>query len=81
MARTGKGRRVTMASCTHTHGGTLCFECFRAGMERTRARRLAWAQRSLPFEDAKADRSLSNQDLNHRRRMLAYLENATRRQA
>ena len=30
----------------------ICFECFRAGAERTRARREAWAQRSLPFEVA-----------------------------
>ena len=28
----------------------ICFQCFRAGVERTRARREAWAQRSLPFE-------------------------------
>ena len=41
-----------MSRCTHTHGRTLCFECFRAGMERTRARREAWAQRSLPFDEA-----------------------------
>ena len=33
----------------------VCFECFRAGVERTRARREAWAQRSLPFEAAAAD--------------------------
>ena len=70
-----------MASCTHTHGTTLCFECFRAGMERTRARRLAWAQRALPFEEAAAERRLSKEDLDHRRRMLAYLESAARRQA
>lgn len=81
MARARKGRSLTMASCTHTHGATLCFECFRAGMERTRARRLAWAQRSLPFEDLKADRVLSEEDRNHRRRMLAYLESAARRHA
>ncbi len=30
----------------------ICFRCFRAGVERTRARREAWAQRSLPFEAA-----------------------------
>ena len=72
-----------MASCTHTHGATLCFECFRAGMERTRARRLAWAQRSLPFETEQpaADQRLSSQALAHRRRMLAYLETAARRRA
>jgi hypothetical protein len=39
-------------SSPHTHGRTLCFTCFRAGIERTRARREAWAQRSLPFDDA-----------------------------
>ena len=82
MGRARKGRNVIMSSCTHTHGATLCFECFRAGMERTRARRLAWAQRSLPFEgNGKADRGLSEQDLVHRRRMLAYLESAARRHA
>ena len=32
---THDGGRVTMSRCTHTHGGTLCFECFRTGMERT----------------------------------------------
>lgn len=74
-----EGRSSTMASCTHTHGATLCFECFRAGMERTRARRLAWAQRALPFEDTKPTRGLSEEDLNHRRRMLAYLERAAQR--
>ena len=70
-----------MANCTHTHGGTLCFECFRAGMERTRARRLAWAQRALPFEAEEPSRPLSDQALSHRRRMLAYLEDASRRHA
>ena len=29
----------------------VCFQCFKAGMERVRARREAWAQRSLPFEE------------------------------
>lgn len=83
MAHRKKGRSQTMTACTHTHGATLCFECFRAGMERTRARRLAWAQRSLPFEAAgqKAGRDLTEQDLAHRRRMLAYLESAARRHA
>lgn len=70
-----------MAECTHTHGGTLCFECFRAGMERTRARREAYAQRTLPFEEGRADRPLSQQALAHRRRMLAYLESMGRRGA
>jgi hypothetical protein len=82
MARAQKGRSHAMATCTHAHGATLCFECFRAGMERTRARRLAWAQRSLPFEAGSGGtRELSEQDLAHRRRMLAYLESAARRGA
>jgi hypothetical protein len=69
-----------MASCTHTHGATLCFECFKAGMERTRARQEAWAQRALPFEapDTEANRPMSEQAKAHRRRMLAYLEQAAR---
>ena len=45
--------RSKVSSCTHPHGPTLCFECFRAGMERTRARREAYAQRALPFESPK----------------------------
>lgn len=70
-----------MADCTHTHGPTLCFECFRAGLERTRARREAYAQRALPFEEAArmAGKPLSDQALAHRRRMLAYLESVARR--
>lgn len=71
-----------MSTCTHTHGATLCFECFKAGMERTRARRLAYAQRSLPFEDRTADdEPLSAEAIAHRRRMLAYLEHAKERGA
>lgn len=64
-----------MPRCTHTHGRTLCFECFRTGMERTRARREAWAQRALPFEAASAaqSRPLSAQAIAHRRQMLEYL--------
>jgi hypothetical protein len=52
-------------------------------MERTRARRLAWAQRSLPFEaaDRADDKPLTQQAVAHRRRMLAYLETAARRRA
>ncbi|CAN5469716.1 hypothetical protein BH23ACI1_BH23ACI1_02570 [soil metagenome] len=70
-----------MADCTHTQGPTLCFECFKRGMERTRARRQAYAQRALPFEDAARalGRPLSAQALAHRRQMLAYLERAARR--
>lgn len=70
-----------MASCTHTHGRTLCFECFRSGVERTRARQEAYAQRALPFESAQQpqERPLSQQAIAHRRRMLAYLETVARR--
>jgi len=68
-----------MANCTHTHGRTLCFECFRAGMERTRARREAYAQRTLPFEGAEpGDRVLTEQAIAHRRQMLDYLERIAR---
>jgi hypothetical protein len=72
-----------MADCNHTHGATLCFECFKAGMERTRARREAYAQRMLPFEEAAraTNRPLDEQALAHRRRMLAYLESQARRRA
>ena len=70
-----------MASCTHTHGRTVCFECFRAGMERTRARREAYAQRSLPFDAASNDRQLSPQEIAHRQRMLEYLASVGRRRA
>lgn len=64
----------------HVHGRTLCFECFRAGMERTRARREAWAQRGLPFE-APSPKPLSEQAVMHRRRMLDYLASVARKRA
>jgi hypothetical protein len=72
-----------MSRCTHTHGRTLCFECFRAGMERTRARREAWAQKALPFEaeDRTEDRPLTQQAITNRRRMLEYLAQTDRRRA
>jgi hypothetical protein len=72
-----------MSRCTHTHGGTLCFECFRIGMERTRARREAWAQRALPFEpDGGASiPRLTEQAVAHRRQMLEYLASTARRRA
>ena len=64
-----------MASCTHGNGRALCFECFRAGMERTRARRAAWTQRELPLEPPTASRKrpLSQQELAHRRHLLEHL--------
>ena len=72
----------TTKIASHTHGRTLCFECFRAGMERTRARREAWAQRSLPFDDGgRAAKPLSKQAIAHRQRMLNYLATSARRGA
>ena len=72
-----------MRTCTHVSGRTLCFECFRAGVERTRARREAYAQRALPFESGARppDRPLSDQAVAHRRRMLEYLAAQARRMA
>jgi len=78
-----------MSRCTHTssgsenhaHGRTLCFECFRAGMERTRARRESWAQRALPFEESSAPKPLSKRALAHRQRMLEYLASTARKHA
>jgi hypothetical protein len=72
---------MATARCTHTHGRTLCFECFKAGMERTRARREAWAQRSLPFEGSRPVRTLTAQAVAHRRQMLEYLATTGRRRA
>lgn len=55
----------------------ICFRCFKAGVERTRRRREAWAQRALPFETVEP--SLTHRELAHRRQMLAHLEAAARR--
>jgi hypothetical protein len=55
----------------------ICFQCFRAGVERTRARQEAWAQRSLPFEASAP--GLSPREIAHRRQMLAHLANGPRR--
>ena len=49
----------------------ICFQCFKAGMDRARARREAWAQRSLPFDAAPA--RLSPRAIAHRRQMLDHL--------
>ncbi|HXG54514.1 MAG TPA: hypothetical protein VNJ03_03975 [Vicinamibacterales bacterium] len=67
-----------MASCTHGNGKALCFECFKAGLERTRARRAAWTQRDLPFERSEPIRKLSEQEVAHRRRMLEHLVESVR---
>ena len=74
-----RGRRRTAPRCEHGHGHRLCFECFRAGSERTKARQDAWAQRALPFEEKERGGTLTAQDVAHRKRMLAYLERAARR--
>ena len=78
----GKGT-TRHAGEARTHGGrTLCFECFRAGSERTKARQEAWAQKALPFEEEPpSTRRLSQTEIAHRRRMLAYLEATARRRA
>lgn len=70
-----------MTSCTHGNGRALCFECFRAGMERTRARQAAWTQKDLPFERVEPKRKLSEQELAHRRQMLDHLVEAARKGA
>ena len=54
----------------------ICFQCFRAGVERTRARREAWAQRSLPFDTPATE--LSVREVAHRRRMLEHLARSRR---
>jgi hypothetical protein len=70
-----------MATCTHGNGRALCFECFKAGMESTRARRAAWTQRELPFERVEPRRKLSDHEMAHRRRMLEHLVEAAKRGA
>ena len=49
----------------------ICFQCFKAGLDRARARREAWAQRSLPFDSPPA--TLSPRAIAHRRQMLDHL--------
>jgi len=49
----------------------VCFECFRSGVERARARREAWAQRELPFDAAPA--RLTPRAIAHRQQMLEHL--------
>jgi hypothetical protein len=53
------------------NGQAICFRWFRGGMERARARRQAWAQRSLPFE-AQPPR-LTPRAIAHRQQMLDHL--------
>ncbi len=49
----------------------VCFQCFKAGMERVRARREAWAQQALPFDNAR--KPLTRRAAAHREQMLAHL--------
>jgi len=58
----------------------ICFQCFKEGAERTRARREAYAQRSLPFDQPLADQpaALSSREIAHRQQMLAHLAQAAR---
>jgi hypothetical protein len=53
------------------HGRAICFQCFRAGVERARARRQAWAQRELPFDGVPP--RLTAREIAHRRQMLDHL--------
>ena len=55
----------------------VCFQCFKAGMDNVRARRDAWAQRSLPFEEAPGP--LTPRAVAHRQQMLAHLALLARR--
>lgn len=55
----------------------VCFQCFKAGIERVRARREAWAQRSLPFEEAPS--ALTPRAVAHREQMLAHLARLAQR--
>ena len=55
----------------------VCFQCFKAGMEKVRARREAWAQRSLPFDEV--PRSMTRRAVAHREQMLAHLARLAQR--
>ena len=54
----------------------VCFQCFKAGMERVQARRQAWAQRALPFEEPA--QPLTARAVAHREQMLAHLARLAR---
>jgi hypothetical protein len=57
----------------------VCFECFKAVMDKVRAKREAWAQRSLPFEEAPT--SLTPRAMAHRQQMLAHLAQTGQKRA
>ena len=66
--------------CRHGRGHAICFECFKEGSARTKARQEAWAQRALPFDDEPAAQLTTTQRA-HRQRMLEYLQSIARRRA
>lgn len=55
----------------------ICFECFKDGVDRARARREAWAQRDLPFDAAPP--RLTPRAIAHRQQMLEHLSRLARR--
>ncbi|MGH9308757.1 MAG: hypothetical protein ACRD1U_05240 [Vicinamibacterales bacterium] len=55
----------------------VCFQCFKAGMEKVRARREAWAQRSLPFDEP--SKRMTGRAVAHREQMLAHLARLAQR--
>jgi hypothetical protein len=67
----------TSAPEHHCARHAICFQCFRAGVERARARRQAWSQRALPF-DALAPQ-LTPREIAHRQRMLEHLVSVAKR--
>jgi hypothetical protein len=69
--------RDAVAAEHHCARHAICFQCFRAGVERARARRQAWSQRALPFE--KMAPQLTPREIAHRQRMLEHLVNAAKR--
>ena len=60
MVSTTTGRRDDHICAAHA----VCFQCFKAGSERVRARRQAWMQRSLPFEEQR--KPLTAREVLHR---------------
>ena len=67
--RTNDEPRTTTEHICVRHA--ICFQCFRAGIERARARREAWSQRTLPFDAPPPQ--LTPREVAHRRRMLDHL--------
>lgn len=72
-ARTSQGANAEHVCAQHA----ICFQCFRAGVERARARRQAWAQRQLPFE--RVAPQLTPREIAHRQKMLDHLAQLPKR--